>query len=148
MHPNRQVREFAVQVLFLWDSLGVADAEVAQRSIDAGTVIEAQSLKTAFDPATREKALTWARAAWDKHSEVDARIEYHAPQWPPKRQPGVDRAILRLAAWELNQGDTDAATIIDEAVELAKLYSTEHSPAFVNGVLDALRKEIAAVTAT
>jgi len=53
----------------------------------------------------------------------------------------VDRNILRLAVWELTSADTPPKVVIDEAIELAKAFSTEHSPAFVNGVLDAVLHE-------
>jgi N utilization substance protein B len=58
----------------------------------------------------------------------------------------VDRSILRLAVWELTSGQTPPKVVIDEAIELAKSFSTEQSPAFVNGVLDAVLKEVNALT--
>ncbi len=64
-----------------------------------------------------------------------------APQWPPRRQPAVDRSLLRLAVWELTNTQTPPKVVIDEAIELAKHFSTGQSPAFVNGVLDAVLKE-------
>jgi N utilization substance protein B len=63
------------------------------------------------------------------------------PQWPPRRQPGVDRNLIRLAVWELTNTVTPPKVIIDEAIELAKQFSTEQSAAFVNGVLDSVLKE-------
>jgi N utilization substance protein B len=68
-------------------------------------------------------------------------MERLAPQWPPRRQPAVDRNVLRLAIWELTNTSTPPKVIIDEAIELAKAFSTEQSAAFVNGVLDAVLKE-------
>jgi N utilization substance protein B len=59
----------------------------------------------------------------------------------------VDRNILRLAVWELTNADTPPKVVIDEAIELAKCFSTEQSPAFVNGVLDAVLKENMALKA-
>ena len=74
--------------------------------------------------------------------DIDALIERHSSGWSIARMPLVDRAILRLAAWELlDRADVPVAVVIDEAVELAKDYSTERSPAFINGVLDALAHE-------
>jgi N utilization substance protein B len=72
---------------------------------------------------------------------IDERLERLAPQWPPRRQPGVDRSLLRLAVWELTNADTPPKVVIDEAIELAKKFSTEQSPAFINGVLDAVLRE-------
>jgi N utilization substance protein B len=87
-----------------------------------------------------------ATAAWEGRETADNWINKLAPQWPPRRQPGVDRSILRLAAWELTAGKTPPKIVIDEAIELAKSFSTEQSPAFVNGVLDALLKEYQQLT--
>jgi len=70
---------------------------------------------------------------------IDDRIREHAIGWKLERLPAVDRAILRLAIWELeHRHDVPTAVVIDEAVELAKEYSTEKSSGFVNGVLDAI----------
>lgn len=70
---------------------------------------------------------------------IDALIEEHSEGWSLHRMPRVDAAILRLAVWELRaRDDVPTAVVLDEAVELAKAYSTERSPAFVNGVLDAI----------
>jgi hypothetical protein len=82
-----------------------------------------------------------ARSAWAQREAIDARVERLAPQWPPRRQPGVDRSLIRLAVWELSNGGTPPKVVIDEAIEMAKAFSTEQSPAFVNGVLDAVLKE-------
>lgn len=70
---------------------------------------------------------------------IDATIERHSDGWSIARMPLVDRSILRLATWELlHRPDVPTAVVINEAVELAKDYSTERSPGFVNGVLDAV----------
>ncbi|AZG44273.1 transcription antitermination factor NusB [Gordonia insulae] len=69
-------------------------------------------------------------------TQVDAVVSSHLRGWTLERLPAVDRAILRLATWELfNAVDVDPVVIVDEAVELAKELSTDDSPAFVNGVL-------------
>lgn len=72
----------------------------------------------------------------DDQSQIDAVISSHLRDWKLDRLPAVDRAILRLATWELfNATDVDEIVVVDEAVELAKELSTDDSPAFVNGVL-------------
>lgn len=77
--------------------------------------------------------------------QIDALIGEHADGWTIERLPNVDRAILRLAVWELlTQPDVPAAVVMDEAVELAKEYSTERSSSFVNGVLDAIARAVRA----
>ena len=68
--------------------------------------------------------------------QIDAVVSSHLRDWTLERLPAVDRAIMRLATWELfNATDVDPIVIVDEAVELAKELSTDDSPAFVNGVL-------------
>lgn len=146
MHPKRKVREYALQVLFLWDANGAPDTEAADRAIKSGTVLEGSSITEPVKGDVRVDAMDMARGVWLEREQIDARLEKHAPQWPVKRQPGVDRTLLRMAVWEMTRGKVDPAVVIDEAIELARQYSTENSPAFVNGVLDAIHKENQAVT--
>ncbi len=75
--------------------------------------------------------------------EIDERITRHAEHWRIERMPTVDRNILRLAVFEMLHSDTPAPVVIDEALELARRYSNEESVQFVNGVLDAIHREIA-----
>ena len=75
--------------------------------------------------------------------ELDREIETHAKGWALDRMPAVDRAILRLGIFELRQRhDVPLAVVIDEAVELAKRFSTDDSGRFVNGVLAAVAKGV------
>ena len=120
-----------MQVLFLWDAHAKDDPDAAGRVVAEGT----------DDPEVRRDALDMARSTWAQRETTDARVERVAPQWPPRRQPGVDRTLIRMAVWELTNADTPPKVVIDEAIELAKQFSTEQSPAFVNGVLDAVLKE-------
>jgi N utilization substance protein B len=68
-------------------------------------------------------------------TEIDAELTRASDRWRLERMPAVDRAVLRLATWELLHSDTPMPVVISEAVELAKQYSTERSGAFVNAVL-------------
>lgn len=73
---------------------------------------------------------------------IDELLGRYAESWTLERMPGVDRAILRLGAYELLFGaEVPAAVAIDEAVELARLLSTDDSPRFVNGVLGRMNRE-------
>jgi N utilization substance protein B len=76
--------------------------------------------------------------------DVDERIRRHAEHWRMERMPGVDRNILRLAVYEMTHSPTPAAVVIDEALELARKFSNEESVQFVNGVLDAVHRELPA----
>ncbi len=138
MLNKRKTRELAMQVLFLWDAHGHDDPDMARQSIEGGT----------DDHDLRRDALAMARGAWAQRETSDAWVERLAPQWPPRRQPGVDRNLLRLAVWELTSADTPPKVVIDEAIELAKGFSTEQSPAFINGVLDSIHKERQALVGT
>jgi N utilization substance protein B len=74
-----------------------------------------------------------------KHQvDLDATITQASRGWRVERMPMVDRCVLRLAVYELTFTDTPVAVVIDEAVEIAKTYSTERSGRFVNGVLGAI----------
>src|SRR5262245_39951960 len=131
MAPKRKIREIALQVLFLWDAHGADDEQMARQvTHDASD-----------DPITRVEATKMASGAWANREISDTWVERLAPQWPPRRQPGVDRNIIRLAIWEITSTDTPPKVVIDEAIELAKTFSTENSPGFVNGVLDAVLRE-------
>lgn len=78
---------------------------------------------------------------------IDGYINETSTGWNTDRMPAVDREILRLGVWELLQRqDISVPVIINEAVELAKEYSTESSPAFVNGVLDTLAAKLRDIT--
>ena len=131
MQNKRRIRELAMQILFLWDTQDGADRALAEQIVMDGS----------DDPEIRRAATDAAAGAWEQRSIIDQRLERIAPQWPPRRQPAVDRNLLRLAVWELTNSDTPPKVVIDEAIELAKEFSTEQSPAFINGVLDAVLKE-------
>ena len=78
------------------------------------------------------------RGVWEHRDRLDALIEQSAPNWPIYQMPAVDKAILRLAIWELKLNADEPAppkAVINEAVELAKHFGSENSPRFVNGVL-------------
>jgi N utilization substance protein B len=81
-----------------------------------------------------------AGGAWENHRDLDVEIAAAATGWRIERMPAVDRAVLRLALYELRHTGTPVAVVISEAVELAKQYSTVRSGAFVNGVLAKLAK--------
>lgn len=74
---------------------------------------------------------------------IDALINRLAPEWPVERMPSVDRAVIRLSVYELmERPDVPTAVILDEAVTLAKRYSSDEAGKFVNGVLAAAAREL------
>jgi N utilization substance protein B len=73
---------------------------------------------------------------------LDALIVGHSDNWRFERMAAIDRAILRLSIHELREGETPPKVVLNEAVDLAKKYSSEESGAFVNGILDGVRKTL------
>lgn len=80
--------------------------------------------------------------SWRSREAADAAATRMSPDWPSNRQPPIDRAILRLAFFEMTSGRVHMKIAINEAIELAKLFSTGQSAAFINGVLDHLAKQL------
>lgn len=111
-----------------------AEQDVAADTTD--TPVEVPGL----DGFTRQLVL----GVSEHRDEIDALIGRHARRWSVDRMPVVDRSVLRLAVYELLFEQTSAAVVINEALELAKALSTEASGRYVNGVLEAVRKDIAA----
>jgi N utilization substance protein B len=116
-------------LLFEAEARGLTPAEAA----DARTALaEAKSDVAPLNPYT----VTVARGVTAHAAHVDDLIASHLQGWTLERLPAVDRAILRVAVWELlHADDVPGPVAVDEAVELAKELSTDDSPGFVNGVL-------------
>ncbi len=95
------------------------------------------------DERTRKLAWDWTAGAWAKVAECDELIAGATIRWQFSRLSPVDRSILRLAVYQLkNCPEIPPKVVINEAIELAKKYSTEKSGPFVNGVLDAVLKKL------
>jgi N utilization substance protein B len=103
------------------------------READQLTVLDE---RRAAPPPLGEYAEAVVRGVAEHRTRVDELIAQHSVDWTLARMPAVDRAILRIAVWELVYSpDVPPAVAVDEAVELAKSLSTDNSPRFVNGVL-------------
>lgn len=111
----------------------VYQAEVSGASIDdaINNLLEAEK----FIPETRKFSGDLAKAAWKDREKSDKIIEGLSVDWPLDRLGKVDLSILRLALYELNSGETPSSVVINEAVELAKKYSSEEAGKFINGIL-------------
>jgi len=134
MATSRDRRRLAFQALYQLDiHEGDRDRAVAAWVEEAAD----------FAQDEREAALALASAAYQDRQRLDGVLKRLAPAWPAERQPAVDRAILRLALYEFSRQGAPGKVIINDAVELAKDYSTEKSPKFINAVLDAAWKESA-----
>jgi transcription antitermination protein NusB len=123
-----------MQMLFQWDM-----------SQQEPTKLEARFWKTAkAAEETRKFANQLFEGASRAATELDEIIGKHAENWRLERLAVIDRAILRLAIYEMRAMDTPGKVILNEAVELAKKFSGDESAPFVNGVLDAVHKSLVA----
>lgn len=126
MASRRRAREIALQVLF--------EAEVGRQPL-------ADALGRAREHAPDEDWIfiqALCGGTWAARETLDMQLAAVTVGWSPERLAGTDRAILRLAAFELQHLGTPSQVVINEAIELAKAYGTEDSGRFVNGVLGAL----------
>lgn len=125
-------REVALQLLFQRDQNAKMDR----------AALEQFARDRVSDEPIRKFCLFLYDGVVQQLTDIDAKISASAENWRISRMPTVDRNILRLGAFELLfMQDTPAAVAFDEAIELARRYGTADSSAFVNGVLDRLRRE-------
>jgi transcription antitermination protein NusB len=128
-----KARECAVQMLYQWDLTREPMDRVAGLFWQIRTSTE----------ETRGRAEQLARGAQGVVGSLDEAITRASTNWRFERIAAVDRNILRIGAFELmKEPETPASVIIDEAVEMAKRFGEADSPAFVNGVLDAVRRAL------
>ncbi|NPA91245.1 MAG: transcription antitermination factor NusB [Chloroflexi bacterium] len=127
MKPRQRARFLALQALFEIDSVGHDPEEVVRRRLMADPL----------PPTATELMRSLVFGVLREKDRLDALISRFAPEWPVEQLPIVDRNILRMALWELTspESDTPVRVAINEAVELAKLFGSESSPRFINGVL-------------
>ena len=139
------VRRLALQALYVFGSEPEATRDTLLQALDEPFDDEDEPEGDEDHPdAAKEAAVDLAIAAWADHEAADAAVVAQVPAWPTRRQPPVDRAILRLAHHELTTQRAPFAVVIDEAVELAKAFGEDRTPGFVNAVLDALARGAAA----
>ena len=131
MRTRRKAREYALQMLFQWD--------ITHDSIEqiAGTFFENMD-----EP---EEVLQFARVLVTRTVEhveqIDQLIQRHTDHWRLDRMAVVDRNLLRLATQEfLYARETPKTVVINEAIEIARRFSTQESPQFINGILDSIKK--------
>ena len=129
MTSRREARERALGLLYEAEIKGITPGELLQE------------LPVAPDPFAADEVAGVGRDL----PRIDALIARYAVDWAIDRMPAVDRALLRMAAWELlERPDIPTGAVISEAVELAKTYSTDESGRFVNGVLGSIAGEVQA----
>lgn len=146
MISAQRTRVAAFQILYGLDAHVAPDApeEALLESLRQSVLEESEDL----DARELRQAERLALAAYAGRAVADALFESLSPAWPVSRQPAVDRAILRLAYYEMASGKAPPKVAIDEAVELARRFSTEKSPGFVNALLDAAMRKLAGAAPT
>ena len=136
--PSRfKSRQQALQTLYLWD--------IRQQPVDAAIRDYYDSLASDQGEPVEEHdqfAEQLATGTADQAAAIDDLIGRHSEHWRLERMPAVDRNILRLATYEMRNLATPTAVVIDQALELARRFSTDESLSFLNGVLDAIDKEV------
>jgi N utilization substance protein B len=131
---RRQARQAALQILYFCEVGRVQppaaiEAYFREHRPDAGEPVRAFAERLVYG--------TVAESA-----DLDGAIERHSKRWRLERLAVLDRLVLRLAIWELrHEPDTPPPVVINEAIELARQFSSEDAVRFVNGVLDAVAKE-------
>lgn len=132
---RHKAREAALQMLFARDMAGAARTEL---SADYWNELGDET----YDEKTREFANNLAIGTLDNIEAIDETIKTRAEHWRIERMAFVDRNVLRLAVFEFLFFDTPDTVAINEALELARKYSTYEATQFINGVLDAIRQDI------
>ena len=136
-HAKHRAREAALQMLYQCE-VGKAGA---YESIE--TYWPSRDAEDAMPESLREFANGVVRGTLERQPEIDRMLQAHAQNWRIERMNVIDRLVLRMSVYEmLTQAETPSKVIINEALELARSFSGEEAVGFVNGVLDAVRKEL------
>jgi N utilization substance protein B len=128
MATRHQARTAVIGLLYAYDLGNENIAQFADEILEEGKIRNKQ----------REFSQGLFRGTIEHLRDLDAEIEKHLKEWDYDKVGRVERAILRLGAYEILIAKTDRPIIINEAVELAKALADDKSPQFINGVLDAI----------
>ncbi len=131
MATRHHARMAVVSLLYAYD---LGNGAIAQYSED---ILEEKKIRN----KQREFALDLFHGVMEQLESIDSAIVTHLKDWDFERLGSIERATLRLGAYEILNTDLDSAVIINEAIEVAKSFGTEQSPKFINGVLDAIAKD-------
>ena len=132
MSLRHKSRAFALQMLFQWE-VGRQDPKRIEDRF--WRMVRAEKATRAFADELFEGVVAAS-------AELDQLLQTHADNWRVERMASVDRAILRLAAYELRTKKTPPKVVLNEALELAKQFSSQEAAPFINGVLDSLLRSL------
>ena len=135
MGSRRKARECALQMLFAADVSGTRGDELARR-------FWSELADGDLEPGAREFATQLALGTLANLDEVDKRIRSRTEHWRISRMALVDRNVLRLAVYEFLHESTPRTVAINEALEIARRFSTYEATQFINGVLDAIKSDL------
>ncbi|HJR06382.1 MAG TPA: transcription antitermination factor NusB [Pyrinomonadaceae bacterium] len=141
MGSRRKARECALQMLFAADVMSAArknEVRADQLVRDYWTELG----ETELDDAARDFASRLALGALSRIPELDERIRSRAEHWRIERMAVVDRNVLRLAVYEFLHEPTPRTVAINEALEIARRFSTYEATQFINGILDAIKRDL------
>ncbi|MCE5312576.1 MAG: transcription antitermination factor NusB [Nitrospiraceae bacterium] len=138
---RRKAREYALQFLYRFDFIGPKKSRLKEDSLKAEfRVFMTESGVKDREAAEFAEAIITGTMANLK--ELDAELQKRAQKWKLSRMASIDRNIMRMAAFELlYRKDIPAAVTINEALEIAKKFSTSESASFINGLLDSIAKD-------
>jgi len=137
--PRRRSRQVALQVLY---ALDLAETTRSEPSPTAEETFERVAENFELPEGARAFGQELVSGIVLHRAELDALLSEHATNWRISRMAAVDRNILRIGAYELTRTETPARVVLDEAIELARRFGDDPSPAFVNGVLDAVARAV------
>ena len=135
MGSRRRARECALQMLFAADVAGTRADELARS-------FWSELADQGVEPGAREFATRLAIGTLAHLKEVDERIRSRAEHWRINRMALVDRNVLRLAVYEFLYEPTPRTVAINEALEIARHFSTYEATQFINGILDAIKRDL------
>jgi transcription antitermination protein NusB len=139
---RRAARELALNILYQSDAAGVPFDEAVDTAMEFADLSEFDAKGAKGSDEIRAYARELVTGIRERIKELDRRVALYSKGWPLDRQPFVDRNILRIALYEIAYSDTVPPLVaIDEAVEIAKKYSTAESGRFINGILASYIKD-------
>jgi N utilization substance protein B len=137
--PRQRSRQVALQALYARD---FADPQQADAGAGIQELFERVAQNFDLPAGARDFALKLVSGTASELSDIDELLAANAINWKISRMAAVDRNVLRLGIYELTRTDTPVSVILDEAIQLARRFGGESSPGFVNGVLDAVAKQV------
>ncbi|MCM8536717.1 MAG: transcription antitermination factor NusB [Lentisphaeraceae bacterium] len=139
--PRHLAREWAIQFMY---QLDLREAEFDEKDLQLfwqqlTTGVSAKKMRDFKNGQPFSNELI--RGTLNKKDELDALLQDHSSNWSLTRMPAVDRNILRLGAYEILHTETPAQVAIQEAIDVATVFSDKDSPSFINAILDQINKK-------